>query len=204
MKICVFARLPELGKVKSRLAKSCGEKKALEIYQKMFSHVASTVESSRFHSVFYLAGESESLFEEFSDTYESKKQVDGDLGRKLKAATQEQCAEGNGSIAIIGTDCIDLSQDDFSAVESYLDDVEVVLGPAQDGGYYLIAMNRPYTCLFENIDWGSARVFEQTMTILHEQNISYRLLSEKNDLDYWEDLPQKWRDDFGECCTNES
>ncbi|MCM8532115.1 MAG: TIGR04282 family arsenosugar biosynthesis glycosyltransferase [Lentisphaeraceae bacterium] len=204
MKICVFARIPELGKVKSRLAQTCGEKLALEIYQRMLGDVTSMVSSSNYNSVFYLAGDSEELFSQFSDRYDSKKQIDGDLGQKLKKAIHEQFLNETGKLAVIGTDCIDISHEDLAEVERYLDDVEVVLGPAQDGGYYLIAMKNPYTCLFENIDWCSARVFEQTMTILNEQNISYRLLSEKNDLDYWEDLPQMWRDEVSECRTNEN
>ncbi|MCM8537418.1 MAG: TIGR04282 family arsenosugar biosynthesis glycosyltransferase [Lentisphaeraceae bacterium] len=204
MKICVFARLPELGKVKSRLAETCGDKRTLEIYQRMLADVTSMVSSSKYKSVFYLAGDSEELFRQFSDRYDSKKQVDGDLGLKLKSAVSEQFLDETEKLTVIGTDCIDISHEELADVETYLDDVDVVLGPATDGGYYLIAMNKPYTCLFENIDWGSARVFEQTMTILHEQNISYRLLSEKNDLDYWEDLPQDWQDELSELCINES
>ena len=204
MKICVFARLPELGKVKSRLAQTCGVPLALEIYQKMLGEVLSLVETSDYESVLYLEGEDDSKYKLLNQRFSCVKQSSGSLGNRLKKAVVGHFMSTQDKLLVIGTDCIELTQGDFKTVDDYLDEVGVVVGPAKDGGYYLVAMNNQYTCLFDDIDWGSSQVFEQTMIILHEQNISYRLLAEKNDLDFWEDLPQAWQKEFEERCINDN
>ena len=95
----------------------------------------------------------------------------------ISALDQEYC-DTNQKVIFIGADCIELTLEKLLVrAEQYLDEADVVVGPSTDGGYYLLAIMRQNSeSLFEDIDWGSEIVFEQTMNKIYKQNLSYRLL----------------------------
>lgn len=197
MKICLFARYPEKGKVKSRLAATCGEDKALFYYKKMLAHVLENLSAFQKDIVVYYTGCDAMKAKGWLPDFNLKNQSVGDLGDKLSSALNQEYCDTNQKVIFIGADCIELTEKLLVRAEQYLDEADVVVGPSTDGGYYLLAIKAKNESLFEDIDWGSEIVFEQTMNKIHKQNLSYRLLPQLNDIDYWEDLPENWRLESG-------
>jgi len=105
----------------------------------------------------------------------------------MQHAFQSSFDEGIEKVIIIGTDCAEINTQDIEKAERLLDNNEVVIGPALDGGYYLLAMRNMHNCIFENKPWSTERLFELTTNELEEKGISYALLDPKSDIDYEED-----------------
>ena len=190
MKICLFARYPRLGQVKSRLAKDCGEEGALLLYQKILENIFRQLNPLKEKVKVFYTGCTASEANQWLMDYEHAAQCEGDLGERLKYVLTTEKFE---KLIFIGVDCLDITEKILSEAEQMLDSSDVVLGPASYGGYYLIGLNKPQKELFNDIDWGTARVFEQTMNIIYNNNLSYSLLPEKNDLDYMKDIPHEWK-----------
>jgi len=184
--ILIFTRNPELGKVKTRLAKTIGDETALEIYRfllKKTLEVAQKVISDK--AVFY----SEKITENDNwnpEIFQKYLQVEGDLGVKMQHAFKQSFEKGYEKVAIIGSDLFDLTpeiiQEAFHALETH----EVVIGPAKDGGYYLLGMKKLYQSVFENKNWGTATVLKETLEDLTNKKVF--LLEELNDVDVFEDI----------------
>ncbi|PIV97892.1 MAG: glycosyltransferase, partial [Flavobacteriaceae bacterium CG17_big_fil_post_rev_8_21_14_2_50_31_13] len=113
-------------------------------------------------------------------------QVEGDLGVKMQHAFKQSFEKGYEKVAIIGSDLFDLTpeiiQEAFHALETH----EVVIGPAKDGGYYLLGMKKLYQSVFENKNWGTATVLKETLEDLTNKKVF--LLEELNDVDVFEDI----------------
>ena len=195
MKICLFARYPEKGKVKTRLAVKCGDGQALYLYKKMIATVLESLSEFKEEFVVYYTGCEQNTAKGWLPDYQLQKQAEGDLGEKLTAAMDDGFHSEQEKLIFIGADCIDLSPEIIHTTKAYLDEVDVVLGPSSDGGYYLIAMRHNSPELFQEIDWGTEVVFEQTLTKIYESNLSYKLLPELVDIDHWEDLPKDWQEE---------
>ncbi|NBC26688.1 MAG: DUF2064 domain-containing protein [Bacteroidetes bacterium] len=188
--LLIFLKNPVSGSVKTRLAASIGNEKAVEIYNKLINH---TVEASRQVEtdiqLWY------SSFIDQKDGFDGKRfkkriQQGRDLGARMWYAFQEGFAEGYAKIAVIGSDCPDISPEILESAFRRLDENEVVLGPSEDGGYYLLGMNSRMPFLFSNIPWSTPEVFPETIRRLNERAISYKLLPELNDIDTADDLDQ--------------
>lgn len=91
-------------------------------------------------------------------------------------------------VVIIGTDCPELNAGIIMNAFAYLNNHDVVIGPAEDGGYYLLGMKRHYTLLFKNINWSTENVFDETITICKKNNINYSFLPVLHDIDEEKDL----------------
>jgi uncharacterized protein len=195
MKICVFARYPRLGHVKSRLAKTCGEEKALRLYEKMLSILFAELSSIKNKICIYYTGCSSAEAREWLGDFEHKVQEEGDLGEKLQVALECEW-EKHGKVIFIGVDCLDLSLGDFVEAEALLDKNDVVVGPSEDGGYYLIGFSHFKPGALQGIHWGSSLVFEQTLKRIQEMNCTYQTLSVKRDVDHWEDVPAEWKSEL--------
>ncbi|MEB3310653.1 MAG: TIGR04282 family arsenosugar biosynthesis glycosyltransferase [Snowella sp.] len=117
-----------------------------------------------------------------------QEQETGDLGQRMQGAFADAFRAGIERVVIIGTDCPGLTPALIQEALTALNNDEVVLGPAKDGGYYLIGLNRPLPMLFQNIPWGSDRVFAQTQAILEQHHLTYYVLKTLTDIDRPEDL----------------
>lgn len=185
--LIIFVRHPEKGKVKTRIAATLGEDKALEIYIELLKHTAeisADVIADKF--VFYtneIPGDDVWSRPGFI----KKLQCDHDLGMKMKSAFTEVLSQGYSKAIIIGSDCFELSAEIIEASFNMLDEKEVVIGPANDGGYYLLGMNVLHPFLFENKAWSTEQVFQQTADDLSERNISFAALDTLTDIDTAED-----------------
>ena len=186
--LIIFAKNPILGKVKTRLAKTIGEEKALEIYQFLLGNIQSEIQQ--------LAVDVEVHYTHFIDheddwqhgRLEKKMQTKGDLGDKMGHAFQQAFAKGYQQVIGIGTDIYDLKATDIQAGFGQLETHEFCLGPADDGGYYLIGMTEYQAKLFHNKSWSTSSVLQETLQDLAGENVA--LLTEKTDIDTVEDVKQ--------------
>ncbi|MAW96426.1 MULTISPECIES: TIGR04282 family arsenosugar biosynthesis glycosyltransferase [unclassified Leeuwenhoekiella] len=184
--LIIFTRNPELGKVKTRLAKGVGDESALEIYKFLLQHTVSITEGlSADKQVFYSEKiRTNDLWD--PEIFDKKLQFGPDLGDRMIHAFGEAFRSGYKKAIIIGSDMYDLSQKDIEQAFAALDEFDFVVGPAQDGGYYLLGMTFLKPELFQNKDWGTETVLEATLADLNAE--SFKLLQTRNDVDYYEDI----------------
>ena len=184
--LLIFTRNPELGKCKTRLAASVGDETALAIYTFLLEHtVAVTKDLKVSKEVYY----SEAIREgDLWDPliYQKKIQKGPDLGERMANAFKTGFKAGYKKIAIIGSDLYDLSREDVEEAFEMLQTNNFVLGPASDGGYYLLGMTHFIPDIFKNKDWGTSSVLKDTLADLKNKNVY--LLKTKNDVDVLEDI----------------
>ncbi|RNC84138.1 MAG: glycosyltransferase [Winogradskyella sp.] len=184
--LIIFTRNPELGKCKTRLAKSIGDEEALKIYKHLLSHtaeIAKKVNTERF--VFY----SENILDNDlwdNNSFNKRLQNGKDLGERMQNAFETLFSEGFKKLIIVGSDLLDLSETIIENAFKKLDTNDAVIGPAEDGGYYLLGMNVLNKKVFESKKWGSETVFEETKKDFYGQSLY--VLETLNDIDYLEDL----------------
>jgi hypothetical protein len=200
--VLVFAKAPISGTVKTRLAFVIGNKKALWVYKKLLYKTDSELKKlSQDVVVFYHGGPS-TIFKKIFLAFQKKSQLGEDLGERMKSAFQWGFDKGYEKILIIGTDLWDLSKPLLENAFKQLDSNDYVIGPASDGGYYLLGCKKFTKHLFTEKKWGSPDVYHQTMKELMGKSVA--ILDEKNDIDTLEDLEQspelynKFKNEFSE------
>jgi rSAM/selenodomain-associated transferase 1 len=191
--LLVFVRAPELGRVKTRLAAELGAPLALAVHRYLGSRIADEVRRLQHHRVIvYYTGSdgAASVGAWLGDEFPLRPQVDGNLGERMSAAIGATLADGVSRVVIVGTDCPSLDSAAIETAFRALDSADVVLGPAADGGYYLIGMCRLYPSLFENVPWSSPETLRVTLEGARELGLSVAMLEERRDVDTADD----WRD----------
>jgi len=184
--LLIFTRNPELGKCKTRLAAKIGDMAALEVYKFLLDHTVSITQNLNTEKYIYY---SEAIWKNDvwnDEVYLKKLQIGSDLGVRMKQAFREGFNSGHKKIVIIGSDMYDLSQKDLEEAFTKLEENDFVIGPAKDGGYYLLGMKTYKEELFQNKDWGTETVLANTLDDL--QNENYFMLKTKNDVDHYEDI----------------
>lgn len=184
--LMIFTRNPELGKCKTRLAATIGDQAALEVYQLLLEHTVSITKNLEVtKEVHYSTRIRENDI--WDQTIYNKKQQEGeDLGIRMYNAFQNGFNAGYTNIIIIGSDMYDLTQQDLENAFNTLNNNDYVIGPAEDGGYYLLGMKKLNHKVFQDKSWGTNTVLQNTLNDLQETNI--KLLEERNDVDYYEDI----------------
>ncbi|UOD35699.1 TIGR04283 family arsenosugar biosynthesis glycosyltransferase [Deferribacteraceae bacterium V6Fe1] len=186
--IIIFTRYPVAGRAKTRLIPQIGAINAAKLQKMMTEFVVSQVRKTNIpFKIKYFGGTEAEMKNWLGDDIKYSAQGDGDLGEKMKSAFEEGFNEGFDKIVVIGSDCPDLRVDLIIEAFKLLEKHNCVIGPAKDGGYYLIGLNKPNPKLFENIDWGSEKVLNQTVSKIK----NYKLLKKLNDVDEFEDIPKK-------------
>ncbi|MCC1483146.1 TIGR04282 family arsenosugar biosynthesis glycosyltransferase [Winogradskyella sp. E313] len=184
--IIVLTRNPELGKVKSRLAKSIGKEAALEVYIQLIAHTEKTIRHIDADKAIYYS-ETIGINDIWDESiYQKYLQTDGDLGERIEKAFKNGFEAGYQNIIIVGSDLYDLAPNHIETAFEALKTYDTVIGPADDGGFYLLGMKTLHSAIFKNKEWGTETVFEATITDL-EQYSTY-VLESLNDIDYVEDL----------------
>ena len=183
--LIVFVKNIILGKVKTRLAKTVGDNLAFKVYKELVDVTETASLRVKADKHIY-----------FSDVVINSKWADelkfvqegGDLGERMQNAFEKGFEEGYKRIILIGSDLPDISpsiiEDGFDVLEKN----EVVFGPAEDGGYYLVGMTSPQFSVFQNKKWSTEGLLENTLSELNEKNIKTTLLQTLNDIDTFEDL----------------
>lgn len=184
--LIIFCKNPVLGQCKTRLAASIGPEKALTVYQFLLSHTAKvTSKVSAKRIVFY---SQEPIDDDaFDPRYFDKDCQEGvDLGERMANALQKSFTNGAKKAIIIGSDLYDISPEIIDRGFEALDTHETVIGPAMDGGYYLIGMTALNSKVFSGKNWSTSSVLQDTLSNLNP-DLTF-LLPEKNDIDQEEDL----------------
>jgi len=195
--LLLFVRNPELGKVKTRLAASVGPETALEVYLHLLQHTKQVTQDLPVEKLVYYAGGVQEQDVCHNSRYKKREQAEGDLGARMQAAFADAFLEGYTSVVIIGSDCLQLTPEIIMRAYKELETHEVVIGPALDGGYYLLGMNCLYPQLFQNKHWSTERVFAETIQDLQQLHLSYALLPRLSDVDQVEDLDEEMLREFG-------
>jgi uncharacterized protein len=187
--LIIFCRNPELRKVKTRLAKTLGDEKALAIYLKLSSHTRAITENLAIDKVVYYSNyvDTEDVWP--NTTFQKKLQNGNDLGEKMNNAFVEGFQSGYERVCIIGTDCFELSRDIIKQAFDQLHTNDAVIGPAKDGGYYLLGMKKHMPELFRNKMWSTDTVATDTIQNFKDLSIIYTQLEVLTDVDEEKDLP---------------
>lgn len=187
--IIVFAKNPVLGRVKTRLAQDIGDEKALAIYHQLLAHTHDVLNNLKgieksVHYSDYL--EHNDLWEQ--GDYSKQIQNGADLGARMSKAFQKGFEDGYRKICIIGTDCFEINGSIIQQAFDALDTHDFTLGPAHDGGYYLLGMNSMTEELFENKVYSTGSVADEAIAEIKQLNKSIHLLPRLHDVDYVDDL----------------
>ena len=191
--LIIFSRYPEPGKTKTRIIRALGAVGAADLQRAMTEHTLKTaiaLASDRQTAIeIQFAGGNIELMQSWLGTDRLyKPQAAGDLGDKMRSAFEDAFARGQQRVVIIGIDCPDIdSQILTQAFDSLLHN-DLVLGVAEDGGYYLIGLNSPQPQLFRHITWGTELVLKQTKAIAQQLNLKVDYLTTLADIDRPEDL----------------
>jgi rSAM/selenodomain-associated transferase 1 len=193
-RLVVFTRLPVPGATKTRMIPALGPEGAAELQHAMTTHTLAWSRAPRKSEnleldVRFTGGEEYGLRAAFGDVGSYSPQGGGDLGDRMHRTFVQHFAAGAKRVVIIGTDCPQLNQQHVNKALHALQKHDVVLGPAADGGYYLIALRRAAPQLFQQMLWGSAEVLQMTLARAREIGLSVKLLDELHDVDRPEDLP---------------
>ena len=185
--LLVFAKNPTLGKVKTRLAKSIGKEKALEIYKALLKKTASVLEELEVDIHLYYSDyiEKDDLFSSLA--IQKKRQIGEQLGERMSNAFRESLMAYD-KVVIIGTDLWTLESQDVTNAFKALEHNTAVIGPSADGGYYLLGITEFLPQIFLNKQWGTSSVLPNTLKDL--KSIKHHLLTEKNDVDTFLDLEE--------------
>ena len=184
--LIVFTRNPELGKVKTRLAKTVGNATALKIYIFLLERTRDiAVQVSADKAVYYSVKVRENDIWD-ANNFQKHQQVGEDLGIRMLHAFKNGFKAGYEKVMIIGSDLYDLTAETIENAFIALEDNEVVIGPAEDGGYYLLGMNSLEEKVFKNKNWGTETVRKNTLEELKDKKVF--LLGELNDVDVFEDI----------------
>jgi len=186
--LIIFVKNNVAGKVKTRLAASVGNKKASEVYQFLIDHTKKQVSQLNADVFVFYSPEIQTDDQWKTQNLVKKLQSNGDLGERMHNAFIDVLNAGYDQAAIIGSDCFGLQTSILENGFSQLQSNDIVIGPANDGGYYFLAMKQPHAFLFENKDWSTAQLIEQTLVSIKESDKQYHLLEVLNDIDTIEDL----------------
>ena len=184
--LMIFTRNPELGKVKTRLSKSVGDIMALDIYQFLLDKTKEVTQNISADKVVYY---SEKITENDlwnSSLYKKEVQFGDDLGAKMEYAFQTAFENNYEKVLLIGSDLYDLEPSHINEAFEKLKNKDVVIGPALDGGYYLVGLKKNYPEIFKNKRWGTSSVRKDTLKNL--EKVDVHLLPILNDVDVLEDI----------------
>jgi rSAM/selenodomain-associated transferase 1 len=190
--LIIFYRNPELGKVKTRLAKTLGDEKALAIYLRLAAHTRLITEEIPIDKAVYYSHFVDTEDGWANSAYAKKIQRGTDLGEKMLHAFEDGFKNGYSSICIIGTDCLELQQSIISNAFEQLHIYDTVLGPAKDGGYYLLGMKKLLKEAFQNKEWSTDTVASSTLKDFIQKQLNYYVLPPLTDIDEEKDLPEHW------------
>ncbi len=186
--IILMAKNPVQGKVKTRLAQDTSPEKATAVYLQLLEKTCATMgRTKQINPVIYHSPELLDNAPWVPEGFKHELQSPGNLGQRMFQALANEL-KTHEKVIIIGSDCAVLEVPHLHQAFKALNVVDVVLGPSEDGGYYLIGMKNEHPELFRDINWGSNTVFEETMHKIEAKRLSLFLLPWLYDIDHEKDL----------------
>ncbi len=186
--LIIFLRNPELGRVKTRIAKVLGDEAALAIYLRLLTKLRHSLRNGPFDIHLY--------YSDYADTEDDWNELKvsryvqrgDDLGSRMADAFKRSVESGYKKAVLIGSDIPDLSMKDLNEAFEALDHHDVVIGPAVDGGYYLVGMKKNYPGIFQLTKWSHSGVLQETAEKIKNLGLSLAKTRLLNDIDEPEDL----------------
>lgn len=180
----VFAKYPEPGRVKTRLIGAFTAEQAAQVHRRCLRLTLDCLhEVGRVEIVLAGSPDGEDFAEFLPPGARLLPQGAGDLGGRLALVVEQTFGAGARRVLLVGSDCPEMCPEDVTTALDLLDRVDVVVGPAVDGGYYLLGLRGPETGLFASIDWSSSRVLAQTRARAAGMGLSLVLIDERRDVD---------------------
>lgn len=187
--VIVMLKAPRMGSVKTRLAAEVGAGEATRIYRLLVERQMAALPANWPVAVFFAPADAENEMRAWLGPRPAlHAQTEGDLGRRLTFAVDAAFAGGAGGVLVIGGDCPELDEAGLREAGEALRTHEVVLGPAGDGGYYLIGLPRPQPELFADVPWSTSGVFAVTLQKIAAAGLATHLLPVRDDVDTAADL----------------
>ncbi len=197
-RLIIFTRYPEAGTTKTRMIPELGAEGAADLQRQMTEHIISRAEELRgIHplavEIRYEGGSESLMMEWLGAGFSYRHQGNGDIGLRMGRALRDAFQNGCETAVIIGSDIPDITADIMQKAFETLNQKDLVLGPAGDGGYYLIGVHHRsfrhwHPRLFRHVSWGTAKVLPQTLGIAQKLGVKYNLLDTLRDVDRPEDL----------------
>jgi uncharacterized protein len=187
--LIIFIKNPRLGKVKTRLAATVGDEKALSIYKQLLRFTQKLSLSLELDRALFYSDELIVADDWSNDFFQKNVQQGNDLGERMKNAFEKVSLTSKKAV-IIGSDCAELTSEILQNAFDALEQNDFVIGPAHDGGYYLIGMNSFEPSVFENMKWSTAEVLPQTLEKINLLGKKAFLLPSLSDTDNEEDWKQ--------------
>ncbi len=189
--VIIFAKYPEPGKVKTRLASSTDDVFAAKFYRICAEHIFREIHKIKISAfLFSPISDNKNLVENWAGKgFIYKQQIGNSLGDKMRNAFDEVFKSGFKTTVIIGTDVPGITAETIGVALNNLETTEVVISPSDDGGYSLLGMKKLFPILFSNdIMWSTDKVLPVTLAKMNEHNINYKILPSLHDVDTLEDL----------------
>lgn len=186
--LLIFVKNPEKGKVKTRLAKTVGNEKAYQTYLKLLDFTINVAEDVQSHKQIWYSAFIDETDGFGEPKFEKKLQKGENLGERMLNAFRNGFEENFKKIVIIGSDCPGISTEIIEDAFTQLNNQDIVIGPSEDGGYYLLGLTRMLSEVFKDITWSTGKVFSETVNVLKQKNLNYGELPTLNDIDTEEDL----------------
>jgi len=190
--LIIFVKYPDPGKVKTRIARELGAEKAADIYSLIAGSVIENVSGSdKYRTVFFFdPPEMENGIRQRLGrgdvTYEP--QSGNTIGERMSDAFERVFSGGAEKAVLIGTDVPEITGEMVTRAFRLLEFEDAVIGPAEDGGYYLLGLKKPESLLFDDIEWGSDSVYKRTVERIEKLDLSYKSLDTLRDVDTAEDV----------------
>jgi uncharacterized protein len=185
--LIIFVRYPELGQVKTRIGNQIGNGKTLAIYNELLSHTFGIVAHLQCKKYIFAIGPPDiPLNLDFE--HQVMQQKGNDIGERMQNSFNQMFREGFSKIVLIGSDIYELTTAIITDAFHKLDEVECTIGPANDGGYYLLGLAREIPSIFDDIMWSSEHTLDQTIRQINLKGLTYQLLPKLNDVDTLEDI----------------
>lgn len=187
--LIIFIKNPILGKVKTRLAKTIGDKGALKIYRHLLQHTREVVANLDICDKFVFYDQFVPTRDEWDGNYfEKRLQAAGGLGTKMENAFKQLDQEGYAQKILVSPDCPKLRPIIIEKAFRSLESKDLVLGPTEDGGYYMLGMKKMYSFIFRNKEWSTSEVYKNTLQEIERSNLSHFVSPRLLDVDWEEDL----------------
>jgi hypothetical protein len=194
-RLVVFVKAPRPGEVKTRLAATLGPDAAAGLYRAIAAEEIrrTAPRNGEYERIFFFApSDARAELADWLPGEALAPQEDGDLGRRMSAAFASVFAAGARRVAIVGTDVPSCGREHVAEAFRSLDDHDLVLGPTHDGGYYLIALDRPRPALFPSIPWSTPSVLPATAERAGVLGLAVRMLDPLPDIDTIADVKAEW------------
>jgi rSAM/selenodomain-associated transferase 1 len=181
--LLIFIKNPRLGHVKTRLARTMGDEAALKAYQLLLEKTRLAALGAPFRRLLFYSEQINTKDAWDTSLFEKRVQTEGDLGARMQHAFEQAFELGAEKVAIIGSDCPELTPAVLQSAFDLLDQHDFVLGPTPDGGYYLLGMKQMESAVFQDIAWSTEHVLAQTVAVIKAHQKTHVLLPVLSDID---------------------